>query len=122
VAKKARGRPTLSSGLSRLSVIRQSHGASVLGPRSGHRSSQANKVASYLADKTDHIWRTASVPVPNSKFAGDYRAVVSRMPAKLDPSLMREPRVIQGVAMGEQRTRGLVRKQVPSMIGPVSSQ
>lgn len=119
VAKKARGRPTLSSGLSRLSVIRASHGASILGPgRNGNRTSQTNKVTSYLTDKTDHIWRTASVPVPNSKFPGDYRAVVSRMPTKLDPSLMREPRSIQGVPRPEQRKRGLVRKQVPSMVGP----
>lgn len=125
-AKKARGRPTLSSGLSRLSVIRASHGASVVGPglsRNSSRvttSSKANN--SYLMDKTDHIWRTASVPVPNGNFPGDYRQVVSRMPTKLEPSLMREPRTIQGVPRPEQRKRGLVRKQVPSMVGPLPPQ
>jgi len=30
------------------------------------------------------------------RFPGDYRTVVSRTPAKLDPTLMREPRVVQG--------------------------
>lgn len=123
LAKKARGRPNLSNGLSRLSVIRASHGASVSGPGLSRHASRASKTSeNYLTDKSDHIWRTASVPVPNSKFPGDYRTVVSRMPTKLDPSLMREPRTIQGVPRPEQRKRGLVRKQVPSMIGPMPPQ
>ncbi|SPO05772.1 related to lustrin A [Cephalotrichum gorgonifer] len=122
LAKKARGRPNISSGFSRLSVIRASHGASMLGPGHSGPPSRANKLSSYLTDKTDHIWRTASVPVPNSKFPGDYRAIVSRMPTKLDPSLMREPRSIQGVPRPEQRKRGVARKQVPSMVGPVPPQ
>ena len=119
-AKRARGRPNLSTGLSRLSVIRASHGASVPGPGLGRHASRASKTTNtYLTDKNEQIWRTASVPVPSSKFPGDYRALVSRMPTKLDPSLMREPRTIQGVPRPEQRKRGLVRKQVPSMIGPM---
>ncbi|MBE3048074.1 hypothetical protein IMZ48_37315 [Candidatus Bathyarchaeota archaeon] len=131
IAKKARGRPNLANGLSRLSVIRASHGASVGGPGGGggllgRHASRASKPSnnnnSYLTDNGDHIWRTASVPVPNAKFPGDYRTVVSRMPTKLDASLMREPRAIQGVPRPEQRKRGLVRKQVPSMIGPMPPQ
>lgn len=59
------------------------------------------------------------MPVPSSKFPGEYRAVVTRIPAHLDPSLMKEPRSIQGAPRAEQgRVRGLVRKQVPSVIGP----
>lgn len=115
LAKKARGRPALG-GLSRLSTIRASHGASsgLLG--SGSRQS---KTSGFLGDTSDHIWRTASVPVPVAKFPGDYRAVTTRVPARLDPSLMKEPRAIQGVPRPEQRgTRGLIRKQVASMIGP----
>jgi hypothetical protein len=79
------------------------------------------KIPSYLSDTTDHIWRTASVPVPSSaKFPGDYRSVVTRVPLKLDPSLMKEPRAIQGVPRPEQggKTRKLIRKQVASMLGP----
>jgi hypothetical protein len=86
-------------------------------------------VPGYLADTTDHIWRTASVPVPTSaKFAqGDYRSVVTRVPLRLDPALMREPRAIQGVprpvdlggaGVGGGARRGIARKQVASMLGP----
>ncbi|KAF1960259.1 DENN-domain-containing protein [Byssothecium circinans] len=70
----------------------------------------------FLADTTDHLWRTASATPPNSRFPGDYRSIVSRIPAKLDPTLMKEPRVIQGVPripMAKAR-----RKPIPSMLGP----
>ncbi|KAK2070860.1 hypothetical protein P8C59_005322 [Phyllachora maydis] len=84
----------------------------------GRPSTLTAKVPGYLSDRTEHIWRTASVPVPSAKFPGDYRAVVTRIPTRLDPALMKEPRAIQGVPRAEQgRTRGLVRKQVPSMFG-----
>ncbi|KAM3437629.1 hypothetical protein MY4824_003648 [Beauveria thailandica] len=120
MAKKARGRPGLSSGLStlsRLSSIRVSHGASAnafgLAPPRG-----SSKPPSYLNDTSDHIWRTAAVPVPKGNFTGEYRSVVTRVPARLDRTLMREPRAIQGVPRVEQRgSRGLVRKQVASMLG-----
>ncbi|GAP83726.1 putative DENN domain-containing protein [Rosellinia necatrix] len=111
LAKKARGKPGISSGLSRLSTIRASHGASRNLP------SKSSKLPSYLTDTTDHLWRTASVPMPNAKFPGEYRAVVTRIPARLDPTLMKEPRAIQGVPRPEQRKRGVLRKQVPSMMG-----
>lgn len=66
------------------------------------------------------------MPLPNAKFDGDYRAITTRIPSKLDRSLMKEPRAIEGVPRPEQRKRGLIRKQVPSMmmvsspISPVS--
>ncbi|CAI6098436.1 hypothetical protein V2G26_001042 [Clonostachys chloroleuca] len=119
MAKKARGRPGLSAGFSRLSTIRQSHGASLnvggfLPPRRG-----SSKSPTYLADTSDHIWRTASVPVPKGNFPGDYHAIVTRTPARLDRSLMREPRAIQGVPRLDPRGGKVVpRKQVPSMLGP----
>ncbi|KAI1357480.1 dDENN domain-containing protein [Xylaria arbuscula] len=111
LAKKARGKPGLTTGLSRLSTIRASHGISSGLP------SKANKPTSYLTDNSDHLWRTASVPMPNAKFPGDYRSVITRIPARLDTALMKEPRAIQGVPRPEQRKRGLLRKQVPSMMG-----
>lgn len=118
MAKKARGRPGITAGLSRLSTIRQSHGASVNAP-----PTRGGKVPSYLSDTSDHIWRTASVPVPKGNFPGDYHAIISRIPARLDRTLMREPRAIQGVPRMEQRgVRGLLRKQVPSMVGPPQPQ
>ncbi|PVI07764.1 DENN-domain-containing protein [Periconia macrospinosa] len=70
----------------------------------------------FLADTTDHLWRTASATPPNSRFPGDYRSVITRVPAKLDPTLMKEPRVIQGVPrMPAAKAR---RKPIPSMLGP----
>ncbi|KAI1111241.1 dDENN domain-containing protein [Nemania sp. NC0429] len=110
-AKKARGKTGLASGLSRLSTLRASHGASMNMP------SKSTKLPSYLTDTSDHLWRTASVPMPNAKFPGEYRTVITRIPAKLDPSLMKEPRAIQGVPRPEQRMKGVLRKQVPSMMG-----
>ncbi|KAK4130907.1 DENN-domain-containing protein [Trichocladium antarcticum] len=122
LAKKARGRPAFSAGLSRLSTLRASHGLAPGGLYATSSSSRhPAKVPGYLSDTTDHIWRTASVPVPSAaKFAGDYRAVVTRVPLKLDASLMKEPRAIQGVPRPEQGRggRGVVRKQVASMLGP----
>ncbi|KAL2135634.1 hypothetical protein VTI74DRAFT_7584 [Chaetomium olivicolor] len=118
LAKKARGRPAFSAGLSRLSTLRASHGVAPSFNAPSHHSRPA-KVPGYLSDTTDHIWRTASVPVPSAKFQGDYRSVVTRVPLRLDSSLMREPRAIQGVPRPEQgRVKGLVRKQVASMLGP----
>jgi hypothetical protein len=86
----------------------------------------------FLSDTTDHLWRTASATPPNSRFPGDYRAVISRsksfksiylnhanvftVPAKLDPTLMKEPRVIQGVPRIPQAKAR--RKPIPSMLGP----
>jgi hypothetical protein len=116
MAKKARGRPGLTAGLSRLSTIRQSHGASV--GASGLLPPRGGKVPGYLSDTTDHIWRTASVPIPKGAFPGEYRAIVSRTPARLDKTLMREPRAIQGVPRLDNRgSKSFARKQVPSMLG-----
>ncbi|KAK4186586.1 AEX-3 domain-containing protein [Podospora australis] len=116
LAKKARGRPAFSTGLSRLSTLRASHG---LAPGFPGGQSRPAKVPNYLGDTSDHIWRTASVPVPSAKFSGDYRSVVTRIPLKLDPALMKEPRAIQGVPRPEQgRAKKLARKQVASMLGP----
>ncbi|KAI1841977.1 hypothetical protein JX266_011837 [Neoarthrinium moseri] len=117
LAKRARGK-TGFSGLSRLSTIRASHGVSAW----SQYPSKTVKPQGYLNDTSDHIWRTASVPVPNAKFAGDYREVTTRIPLKLDTSLMKEPRAIAGVPRPEQRKKGFLRKQVPSMMlgSPVS--
>ncbi|WZH46379.1 AEX-3 domain-containing protein [Fusarium acuminatum] len=118
LAKKARGRSGLSTGLSRLSTLRASHGASTYGGYNPPRGGSNSKVPAFLGDTSDHIWRTASVPLPKGNFPGEYRTVVTRTPARLDRSLMREPRSIQGMPRVEPRgARGLVRKQVPSMLG-----
>ncbi|KAF9693458.1 hypothetical protein EKO04_008504 [Ascochyta lentis] len=70
--------------------------------------------ADFLSDTSDHLWRTAHANPPTSRFPGDYRAVVSRIPAKLDITLMKEPRVIQG-APRPQNAKAR-RKPIPSML------
>lgn len=119
MAKKARGRPGLTAGLSRLSTIRASHGVSASASPFGAPSRSSGKVPGYLSDSSEHIWRTASVPVSKGNFPGEYRAIITRVPARLDRSLMREPRAIYGVPRADPKSssRGLARKQVPSMLG-----
>ncbi|ROV95124.1 hypothetical protein VSDG_05804 [Cytospora chrysosperma] len=113
VAKKARGRPQLSAGLSRLSTLRANHGALA----GGFGPSRQPKLTGFLADTSDHIWRTAAVPVPNANFQGDYRSIVTRVPTRLDPSLIKEPRSIQGAPKPEQRGKGFLRKAIGSGTG-----
>ncbi|KAL2884635.1 DENN domain-containing protein [Ceratocystis lukuohia] len=118
LAKKGRGRPGLTTGISRLSVIRASHGISSLGSGMGGSSSRNNvRIPSFLGDTRDHIWRTASVTASHAKFPGDYHTVVTRTPTKLETALMNEPRTIQGAPRADKRGTGMPRKQVASMLG-----
>ncbi|KAF2872680.1 dDENN domain-containing protein [Massariosphaeria phaeospora] len=91
----------------------------ILAKRNRGRTSFFHKSkVDFLSDTKDHLWRTASATPPNSRVPGDYRAISTRIPAKLDPTLMKEPRVIQGVPripMAKAR-----RKPIPSMLGPNS--
>ncbi|KAJ8105836.1 hypothetical protein OPT61_g9940 [Boeremia exigua] len=70
--------------------------------------------ADFLSDTSDHLWRTAHANPPTSRFPGDYRSVISRIPAKLDITLMKEPRVIQGVPRPQNAKAR--RKPIPSML------
>lgn len=99
----------LSAGISRLSTLRASHGVS-----GGLAPSRQPKLTGFMADTTDHIWRTAAVPVPNSKFQGDYRSIITRIPDKLDPALLKEPRSIAGAPKPEPRGKGFLRKAIGS--------
>ncbi|KAH6674513.1 AEX-3 domain-containing protein [Halenospora varia] len=85
--------------------------------RSSFFSSRGSSKASFLEDISDHLWRSAAVPTPNSKFPGDYRAIVSRIPAQLDATLMREPRIIQGAPRMDMPGKRVGRKAVPSLLG-----
>ncbi|KAF2150620.1 DENN-domain-containing protein [Myriangium duriaei CBS 260.36] len=81
----------------------------------GKTSLFSKSTTSFLSDSSDHLWRTATAAPPNSRFPGDYRQIVSRIPAKLDPSLMKEPRANQGAPrIPKART---TRKPIPSMLG-----
>jgi hypothetical protein len=85
--------------------------------RTSFFSSKASRTTAFLDDTSDHLWRSAAVPTPSSKFPGDYRSVVSRIPAQLDVSLMKEPRTIQGVPRVDVPGKRVGRKAVPSLLG-----
>lgn len=70
----------------------------ILSKKNRGRTSLFSKASTdFLSDTSDHMWRTAQANPPSARFPGDYRQIISRIPAKLDTSLMKEPRVIQGV-------------------------
>lgn len=89
----------------------------ILSKRNRGRTSIFSKSKTeFLSDTTDHLWRTAAANPPKGKIPGDYRSIVTRTPAKLDPTLMKEPRVFQGVP--RINTARATRKPIPSMLGP----
>ena len=104
----------------------------ILGKRNRGKASYFNalssrsktKQTSYLDDTSEHLWRTASVQPPIARFPGDYRQVISRIPAKLDPVLMKEPRMVQGAPVGGRQGPGggtkARRKPIPSMLSTLS--
>lgn len=83
----------------------------------GRTSMFSRSKIDFLSDTADHLWRTASTAPPKGKVVGDYRAIVTRTPAKLDATLMREPRVLQGLSAKVNSVPGK-RKPIPSMLGP----
>jgi hypothetical protein len=88
----------------------------ILSKKNRGRTSMFSKASTdFLSDSSDHLWRTAAANPPSSRFPGDYRQVISRVPAKLDPVLMKEPRVIQGVPRVPQVKAK--RKPIASMLG-----
>ncbi|PPJ55721.1 hypothetical protein CBER1_08301 [Cercospora berteroae] len=81
----------------------------------GHRSFFSKSSTSFLSDTSDHLWRSASAAPPTGRFPGDFKTVTGRTPGKLDPTLMKEPRSIQGAPRLQQaKTK---RKPVSSMLG-----
>lgn len=85
----------------------------------GKSSFFSKSSTTFLSDTSNHLWVSAVVPAPSAKFPDgtNYLSVISRTPAKLDPTLMKEPRVIQGAPRiekgGNWTTR---RKPVISMM------
>ncbi|KAL8946763.1 MAG: hypothetical protein Q9222_006884 [Ikaeria aurantiellina] len=78
--------------------------------------SSSKSKTDFLSDTSDHLWRSAAATPPQGKFPGDYTTIITRTPAKLDPTLLKEPRVIQGVPrINPVNAR---RKPIPSMLGP----
>ncbi|KAG9245251.1 AEX-3 domain-containing protein [Calycina marina] len=85
--------------------------------RSSFFTPKSSRTGGFLEDKSDHLWRSAAVPTPSAKIPGDYRTVVSRVPAQLDVTLMKEPRTIQGVPRIDVPGKQVHRKAIPSLLG-----
>ncbi|KAL2055586.1 hypothetical protein ABVK25_004394 [Lepraria finkii] len=89
----------------------------ILSKRNRGRASMFSKSKTdFLSDTYDHLWRIAAATPPKGRIPGDVRAIITRTPAKLDPTLMKEPRVLQGVP--RINTVKATRKPIPSMLGP----
>lgn len=88
----------------------------ILSKRNRGKTSLFNKSnTNFLNDTSDHLWRSAAAPPPTSRGLPELASVTNRLPAKLDPTLMKEPRSIQGAPrVGQARTK---RKPVASMLG-----
>ncbi|EMC97616.1 hypothetical protein BAUCODRAFT_459889 [Baudoinia panamericana UAMH 10762] len=85
----------------------------------GKQSFFSKSSTSFLSDTSDHLWRSAAATPPTGRVIGDRSVINGRIPAKLDPTLMKEPRSIQGAPrIQPARTK---RKPVASMLG-LSSQ
>ncbi|EER26084.1 hypothetical protein D8B26_003589 [Coccidioides posadasii str. Silveira] len=95
----------------------------ILSKRNRGRSSifSGRMTTDFLSDTSNHLWRSASASSfpPSSRremaASGDWKSVVTRVPAKLDPNYMKEPRMIQGVPRIPKVTDNSKRKPVPRM-------
>ena len=81
----------------------------------GKQSFFSKSSTDFLSDTSDHLWRSALATPPSGRVPGDRSVGMGRTPGRLDPTLMKEPRSIQGAPRLQQaRAR---RKPVASMLG-----
>jgi hypothetical protein len=88
-------------------------------------SSTASLSSDFLSDTSDYLWRTASASTASDRETyrertdfgegpgRNYRSVVTRVPAKLDGTLMREPRMVQGVPRITEKSRQQAHSRKP---------
>ncbi|KKK13622.1 hypothetical protein P175DRAFT_0446340 [Aspergillus ochraceoroseus IBT 24754] len=95
----------------------------VLSKRNRGRSSlfSSRSSTNFLSDTSQHLWRTASAASfatgrPQQTLSGDYTRVVTRAPAKLDASLMKEPRMIHGAPRVSKTANNARRKPLPKLM------
>ncbi|PKX93161.1 dDENN domain protein [Aspergillus novofumigatus IBT 16806] len=96
----------------------------VLSKRNRGRSSlfSSRTMTDFLSDTSNHLWRTASATSfpPSSRgqqtLSGDYTRIVTRAPAKLDTSLMKEPRMINGAPRVSKTANNARRKPLPNLM------
>ena len=110
LAKRDRGKPTISMSRLNSSFSKHNPFASKISS-APFASSAPSRLEQFLQDTTEHLWRTATAPITSSTNLGDaargreYREIVSRIPAKLEEALMKEPRMIHGVPRISERMR-----------------
>ncbi|KAL5363934.1 dDENN domain protein [Aspergillus floccosus] len=95
----------------------------VLSKRNRGRSSifSGRTMTDFLSDTSNHLWRTASATSfassrSQQNLSGDYTRIVSRAPAKLDTSLMKEPRMIHGAPRVSKTANNARRKPLPKLM------
>ncbi|CAG8389461.1 unnamed protein product [Penicillium salamii] len=96
----------------------------VLSKRNRGRSSifSGRSTTDFLSDTSNHLWRTANATFfpPSSRsqqnMSTDYGRVVTRAPAKLDTSLMTEPRMIHGAPRVSKTANTARRKPLPNLM------
>ncbi|PLN78585.1 dDENN domain protein [Aspergillus taichungensis] len=95
----------------------------VLSKRNRGRSSifSSRSTTDFLSDTSNHLWRTASATFAagsrgQNSMAGDYTRVAIRAPAKLDTSLMKEPRMIHGAPRVSKAANTARRKPLPKLM------
>ncbi|PLB33352.1 dDENN domain protein [Aspergillus candidus] len=95
----------------------------VLSKRNRGRSSifSSRSTTDFLSDTSNHLWRTASATFAaggrgQNSMAGEYTRVAIRAPAKLDTSLMKEPRMIHGAPRVSKAANTARRKPLPKLM------
>ncbi|KAL2836245.1 AEX-3 domain-containing protein [Aspergillus pseudoustus] len=95
----------------------------ILSKRNRGRSSlfSSRSTTDFLSDTSNHLWRTASAASfaagrTQQNLSGDYTRVVTRAPAKLDTSLMKEPRMIHGAPRVSKTANNARRKPLPKLM------
>jgi hypothetical protein len=124
LSKRDRGRlrPTIPTiTLSRHNPFSRLIPASTSTPKSS-----SSNPTTFLTDTTEHLYRTAAASNTSERETyrvdfgegRDYRTIVRRVPAKLEQSLMREPRMVSGVPLISERVkeRSRARKPLPVLL------
>ncbi|KAJ5570441.1 uncharacterized protein N7459_009871 [Penicillium hispanicum] len=96
----------------------------VLSKRNRGRSSlfSSRSTTDFLSDTSNHLWRTASATffAPSSRsqnnLSSDYNQLATRAPAKLDISLMQDPRMIHGAPRASKTANNARRKPLPKLM------
>ncbi|KAJ5610260.1 hypothetical protein N7510_006979 [Penicillium lagena] len=97
----------------------------VLSKRNRGRTSifSSRSTTDFLSDTSNHLWRTASATffAPTSRsqqnLSGEYHTrAPTRAPAKLDTSLMKEPRMIHGAPRVSKTANNARRKPLPKLM------